>query len=117
MIEVSAEPVVGGRHYAPLRPRMTTEPNIIVQHREQLAELLTEAAEVEHNLMCCYLYAAGSLKHRTDGLSEAQAATIERWRRAIIDVAIDDSKTNRSATGPTERSVFAASPSPAELGR
>jgi hypothetical protein len=35
-----------------------------VPSRERLLYLLTEAAEIEHNLMCCYLYAAFSL--RTD---------------------------------------------------
>ena len=29
--------------------------------REQLWALLAEAAEIEHHLMCCYLYAAFSL--------------------------------------------------------
>ena len=68
-----------------------TEPEIIVNHREELAELLTEAVEVEHNLMCCYLYAAWSLKHGVaDGLTETQAAEVERWRRVILGVAIDE---------------------------
>ncbi len=30
--------------------------------REYLIHLLTEAAEIEHNLLCSYLYAAFSLK-------------------------------------------------------
>jgi len=30
--------------------------------REQLLHLLAEASEFEHNLLCCYLYAAFSLK-------------------------------------------------------
>jgi hypothetical protein len=36
----------------------TKEPEIITHNREQLAYLLTEAAEIEHGLMCCYLFAA-----------------------------------------------------------
>jgi hypothetical protein len=42
---------------------------IVTHEREQLAYLLTEAAEIEHGLMCCYLYAAYSLKRgEVDGL-------------------------------------------------
>ncbi len=40
--------------------------------REQLIHVLTEAAEIEHNLLCSYLYAAFSLK-RVIGLGEALA--------------------------------------------
>ena len=38
------------------------EPEIVVGTREQLLHLLAEAAEIEHTLMCSYLYAAFSLK-------------------------------------------------------
>lgn len=38
------------------------EPEIVVGTREQLFHLLAEAAEIEHTLMCSYLYAAFSLK-------------------------------------------------------
>ena len=37
------------------------EPVILVEHREQLLFLLEEAAEIEHGLMCCYLYTLFSL--------------------------------------------------------
>ena len=41
--------------------------------------MLGEAAEVEHPLMCTYLYAAFSLKtDEGDGLSEAQADAVCR---------------------------------------
>jgi len=69
----------------------THEPEIITHEREQLAYLLTEAAEIEHGLMCCYLYAAYSLKQgEADGLSAEEAAAVARWRSAIVDVAIDE---------------------------
>ena len=59
--------------------------------REQLVHLLYEAAELEHNLMCTYLYAAYSLKCSTaEGLSSDEAATTERWRAAIMQVAIQE---------------------------
>jgi CDGSH-type Zn-finger protein/uncharacterized Fe-S cluster protein YjdI len=57
--------------------------------REQLLHLLYEAAELEHNLMCTYLYAAFSLKSGDEGgLVADEAAAVVRWRRAILDVAI-----------------------------
>lgn len=59
--------------------------------REQLLHSLYEAAELEHCLMCTYLYAAASLKTAVDeGLSAAQAEATTRWRRTIIDVAIEE---------------------------
>lgn len=69
---------------------MTAEP-ILAPTREQLIHALYEAAELEHNLMCTYLYAAFSLKDgESEGLSADEAAAVSRWRRAILDVAIDE---------------------------
>jgi CDGSH-type Zn-finger protein/uncharacterized Fe-S cluster protein YjdI len=60
-------------------------------NREQLLHSLYEASELEHNLMCTYLYAAFSIKSgESEGLSAAEAAAAQRWRRAIIDVAIEE---------------------------
>jgi len=62
-----------------------------IQSREQLLFGLCEAAELEHNLMCTYLYAAFSLKTRDDsGLSVGEAEAIERWRAAILGVAVEE---------------------------
>ena len=62
-----------------------------VPSREQLFHRLYEAAELEHNLMCTYLYAAFSLKSgEAEGLSAEEAAVIEHWRRVILKVAIDE---------------------------
>jgi CDGSH-type Zn-finger protein/uncharacterized Fe-S cluster protein YjdI len=59
--------------------------------REQLVHALYEAAELEHNLMCTYLYAAYSLKGgEGEGLSAAEAAAVARWRQTIIDIAIEE---------------------------
>jgi len=59
--------------------------------REQLLHHLYEAAELEHNLMCTYLYAAFSLKQGVEeGLSPAEAEATARWRREIIAVAIEE---------------------------
>lgn len=68
-----------------------SEPDIIFHNREQLLDSLSEAAEIEHNLMCCYLYAAWSLKTEPDdGLDAATTAELKSWQRAVIDVAIDE---------------------------
>src|SRR5450631_100969 len=59
--------------------------------REQLVHALYEAAELEHNLMCTYLYAAFSLRcGESEVLSAAEAEAVERWRRAIVGVAIEE---------------------------
>ncbi len=42
------------------------EPEILIGSREQLFHLLAEASEIEHTLMCSYLYAAFSLKDKSD---------------------------------------------------
>jgi hypothetical protein len=68
-----------------------TELPIRIETREDLLYLLAEAAEIEHNLMCCYLYAGFSLKDpSTPGLSPDEAQAVGRWRAAIRDVAIDE---------------------------
>ncbi len=56
--------------------------------RSELITLLTEAAAVEHSLACQYLFAAVSLKQRTDeGLSEDQLTDVVGWERQILSVA------------------------------
>jgi CDGSH-type Zn-finger protein/uncharacterized Fe-S cluster protein YjdI len=59
--------------------------------REAVLHALYEAAELEHNLMCTYLYAAFSIKDaETDGLSREEAAAVGRWRRVLRGVAIEE---------------------------
>jgi len=59
--------------------------------REQLLHSLYEAAELEHNLMCTYLYAAFSLKRgEAEGLRPEEAAATERWQREIVAVAVEE---------------------------
>src|SRR5476649_2833777 len=59
--------------------------------REILLHALYEAAELEHDLMCTYLYAAFSLKSGVEeGLSAAEAQVVARWRGEIIAVAVDE---------------------------
>ena len=65
-------------------------PNPIRATRESLLHALYEAAELEHNLMCTYLYAAFSLKSGTqEGLSATEAEAVARWRQQIMVVAVD----------------------------
>jgi CDGSH-type Zn-finger protein/uncharacterized Fe-S cluster protein YjdI len=64
---------------------------IRAEHRESLAYALSEAAELEHGLMCCYLYAAFSIGRRTEQRHPPhQAAAIARWRAEITDIARDE---------------------------
>ncbi|HYZ76489.1 MAG TPA: ferritin-like domain-containing protein [Gaiellaceae bacterium] len=59
-----------------------------VHQRVRLAELLSEAAELEHGLMCQYLYAAFSLKREPEeGVTWAQLELMRRWEASIMLVA------------------------------
>ena len=59
--------------------------------RERALHALYEAAELEHNLMCTYLYAAFSLKDGVaDGLSSEEADAVKRWRGVLINVAVEE---------------------------
>ena len=63
----------------------------MITTREQLIHLLTEAAEIEHNLLCSYLYATFSLKRDGEGgLSAAQAEAVERWRKLVLSIALEE---------------------------
>jgi CDGSH-type Zn-finger protein/uncharacterized Fe-S cluster protein YjdI len=64
---------------------------IVVQDREELIYLLCEAAEFEHAVMCSYLYAQWSLKRdASEGVTPSELATIERWRRSLARVALEE---------------------------
>lgn len=53
--------------------------------------MLAEAAELEHNLLCSYLYAAFSLKQSGDaGIGEAELAAVGRWRASILGVCMEE---------------------------
>jgi hypothetical protein len=61
---------------------------IDVAHRRRLVALLTEAAELEHALMCQYLYAALSMKRRVEeGVTWQQLELMRRWEASIMLVA------------------------------
>jgi hypothetical protein len=52
--------------------------------------MLAEAAEMEHNLLCSYLYAAFSLRGRNEGLSAEEEAAVLGWRATILSVAVEE---------------------------
>src|SRR5262245_66575731 len=68
-----------------------TEPALVVESREHLWYLLTEASQLEHMIMCQYLYARFSLKLGVDeGLTEAQAEKVAQWGRVLDDICVDE---------------------------
>ncbi|MET0657407.1 MAG: ferritin-like protein [Steroidobacteraceae bacterium] len=66
------------------------ETDIVIGPREQLFHLIAEASEIEHTLMCSYLYAAFSLKTGDTGLSPTEAKAVDGWRQSILSVAIEE---------------------------
>jgi hypothetical protein len=61
---------------------------LVIEHREPLIYMLCAAAELEHALMCEYLFAAFTLKRSVDeGLTEEQLAAVDHWRSTILLVA------------------------------
>jgi hypothetical protein len=84
---------IGGRlgHAVALRTAQGDEKPMVIEHREPLIYMLAAAAELEHALMCEYLFAAFSLKRSIDeGLTEAQVEAVTRWRDAILLVAKEE---------------------------
>jgi hypothetical protein len=68
-----------------------TEPTIVIASREHLWWMLIEAAELEHMIMCQYLFAEFTLKSGTEeGLTEEQAEAVERWRKVIGGIAVEE---------------------------
>jgi CDGSH-type Zn-finger protein/truncated hemoglobin YjbI len=67
------------------------EAPFVIEHREALIYMLCEAAELEHGIMCQYLFAAFSLKQREDeGLTAAELEVVTRWRKQISHVATQE---------------------------
>ena len=63
------------------------EPPLRVESREELVYLLGEACELEHGLLCEYLYAQFSLKRSVEeGVTAQQLARIQAWELTLIDV-------------------------------
>ncbi|MDA0160769.1 ferritin-like protein [Solirubrobacter ginsenosidimutans] len=71
--------------------RAEPEAPFVIEHREALVYMLCQAAELEHGIMCQYLFAAFSLKQRADeGLTPEELEAVIRWRRTIAHVAAEE---------------------------
>src|SRR5262249_54639692 len=58
---------------------------------DELAALLNDAAELEHQLLCAYLFTAYSLKQSpAEGMTPDQATVVNGWRGAITHVALQE---------------------------
>jgi hypothetical protein len=66
------------------------EPEIVVAHREDLWWLLAEACQLEHMIMCQYLFAEWTLKDSSDDVTGEQSEAIERWRGVLRGIAIEE---------------------------
>jgi CDGSH-type Zn-finger protein/truncated hemoglobin YjbI len=88
------EPQPGGRLAQVIATRgglAPPEAPFVIEHREALIYMLCQAAELEHGIMCQYLYAAFSLKQsESEGLSQQEAAAVQRWRKKISHIATQE---------------------------
>jgi CDGSH-type Zn-finger protein/truncated hemoglobin YjbI len=67
------------------------EAPFVIEQREALIYILCQAAELEHGIMAQYLFAAFSLKQSAaEGLTDAEAAAVQRWRRQIGHIAAQE---------------------------
>jgi len=67
------------------------EAPFVIEHREALIYMLCQAAELEHGIMCQYLFAAFSLKQTADeGLTPDQVDAVTRWRTEVSHVAAQE---------------------------
>ena len=66
-------------------------PALRIETRAELVSLLCEAAELEHGLVCSYLFTAFTLKDpETEGLTPLQAEAVGRWREVLTGVALEE---------------------------
>ena len=71
--------------------RAAPESPFVIEHREALIYMLCEAAELEHAIMCQYLFAAFSLKQTTqEGLTAEELAAVDRWRKSVSHIATQE---------------------------
>src|ERR687893_2190302 len=71
--------------------RAEPEAPFVIEHREALIYMLCQAAELEHGIMCQYLFAAFSLKqHADEGLEPEEFEAVTRWRRTIAHIATEE---------------------------
>jgi hypothetical protein len=64
------------------------EAPLVIEHREALIYALGKAAELEHLIICQYLYAASSLKRdSSEGVAVDMLPLIARWRGTLMGIA------------------------------
>ncbi len=70
---------------------MAKESPIVIEDREELIFMLSEAASLEHMIMCQYLFAVFSLKRDvSEGVTAAQLEAIKEWERVISFIATQE---------------------------
>ena len=64
------------------------EPQVQIEHRGALIYSLAKAAELEHLIICQYLFAAFSLKRdASEGLSEKMVPVVTGWAKTLYEIA------------------------------
>jgi hypothetical protein len=72
-------------------PPPSPEKEIVIEDREELIFLLSEAATLEHMVMCGYLYATFSMKSEEgQGLDSGELRLVNGWERVISQVAVQE---------------------------
>src|SRR6476620_6742830 len=67
------------------------EPELRIEHRQALIYTLSKAAELEHLIICQYLFAAFSLKRdSSEGLSEPMVPMVNGWARTLMHIAAQE---------------------------
>ncbi len=95
MTEQAVEPIQSIDPEGPLAHVMTvrgeaTESHgrMVIAHREALIYTLGKAAELEHLVMCQYVYAAFSLKKsENEDISPENLEIVKRWRQELLEIA------------------------------
>src|SRR5271167_342870 len=91
---MTEEPLIRGRLAQVIASRgglAPPEAPFVIEHREALIYMLCQAAELEHGIMCQYLYAAFSLKQsQEEGLTAEEETAVRKWRKQISHVATQE---------------------------
>ena len=91
---MTEEPITRGRLAQVIATRgglAPPEAPFVIEHREALIYMLCQAAELEHGIMCQYLYAAFSLKQsRDEGMTAEEETAVRKWRKQISHVATQE---------------------------
>jgi hypothetical protein len=70
---------------------MYSQATVKIESRVHLLSTLAEAAELEHDLMCMYLYSVFSFKRTTaEGLTDEEMDAVNAWRKTILNVCVEE---------------------------